>query len=92
MSSNAGSYNQSDEIAIEALSFIKNKEEPTLKASAYNCLAINAKLQKEYEEALYWYQKAIETTIDEKNRLIYLGNVANVSRIKGDYAKAIVIK
>lgn len=89
LSSDAASYNQSDEIAIKALSFLKNKEEPALKAGAYNCLAINAKLREEYKEAIYWYQKAIETTNNEKYRLIYWSNAANVYRDLGDYTIAI---
>lgn len=87
--SNAGSYNQSDKVAIEGLSFLKNFEAPLYKASMYNCIAVNAKLQEEHKEAIYWYEKAIETTTNEKYRLIYRSNVANVYRELGDYAKAI---
>jgi len=91
LSSDAGNYNESDEIAIESLTFLKNFEEPIIKASNYNCLAINAKEGKEYKEALYWYDLAIKTTKNDHNRIIYRSNVANIYRIQGDYPKAIAL-
>ncbi len=87
--SDSGSYTQSDEIAIEGLTFLKNSNDRVSKASFYNCLAINAKKQKEYDESLYWYKQAIETTNNTKHRNIYLNNIANIKRIKGDYNEAI---
>jgi len=87
--SDIGNYTVSDELAIEALKFYKNFDKPVNNATLYNCMAINAKLRQEYEEALYWYQKAIETTTSEKNKLVYLNNVANIYKKTGDYEVAI---
>jgi len=91
LSSNAGIYSESDELAIEGLSFLKNFEKTNEKASFYNCLAVNTKNQKDYKEALYWYDLAIRTTKDNKNRVIYESNVANIYRIQGDYPQAITL-
>jgi len=89
--SDSGSFNHSDELAIEGIKFIKNTKDQTSKASFYNTIAINAKKQQDYKEALYWYEKAIETTNNNKYRNIYLGNEATIYRILGDYQRSINI-
>ncbi|MDN3643931.1 hypothetical protein QWY87_14535 [Lutimonas halocynthiae] len=87
--SDAGSYTQSDEIAIEGLTFLQNTNEEVSKASILNCIAINGKKQNQFEESLYWYKLAIETTNNIKHRNIYLNNIANIKRIKGEFIEAI---
>ena len=89
--SESDNYNQSDQLAIEGLKYLKNSKEGTLQGSLYNCMAINSKKQGEYKEALYWYNKAIESTQNEVNRKVYIGNTANIHRILGDYDNSIAI-
>lgn len=89
--SNIGDSSESDQAAIDALVFLENLDQNVIKASVYNCLAINAKNEFDYTEALYWYDLAIQTTQREKFKLIYLNNVANVHRWQGNYQKAIDI-
>ncbi len=89
--SDIGDFTESDQTAILALKFLKNLDKDIIKASAYNCLAINAKKQLDYQEALYWYDQALQTTERKKFKLIYLNNVANVYRWQGNYQKAIDI-
>jgi len=91
LTSNSSSYSQSDELAVEGIKFLSNTKNHSLKASLYNCIAINAKKQQEYKEALYWYEKAMETTNSNKYRNIYLGNEATIYRILGDYERSIAI-
>ena len=87
----SGNYSQSDELAIESLTFLKNSTDEVTKASALNCIAINGKKQKQYEESYYWYRQALETTSNAKNKNIYLNNIANIYRAKGNYHEAIII-
>lgn len=91
MLSDAGEFAQSDEMAIEALSFLKTIESPSHEATLYNAIAINAKDQNELKDALYWNELASTTTTSDRNRLIYLGNRANIYRENAEYTKAIDI-
>jgi signal transduction histidine kinase len=88
---NSGSYNQSDQMALEGLRFLENTKDEKTKASIYNCMAISAKKQKEYNEALYWYDLAIKTTDNQKNLNIYQSNTANIYRDQGQYQESIDI-
>ncbi len=89
--SDIGDYTQSDVTAIEALSYLEKSDLTVHKASIYNCLAISAKKQEDYDEALYWYEMAINTTENAKNKIIYLNNISNVFTLKGNYQKSISI-
>ena len=89
--SESDNYNQSDQLAIEGLKYLKNTSKGTLQGSLQNSMAINSKKQGEYKEALYWYDKAIKSTQDEENRKVYIGNTANIHRILGDYDTSIAI-
>jgi len=89
--SDIGDYTQSDATAIEALSYLEKSESSMYKASIYNCLAISARKQEDYEEALYWYEMAISTTKNRKNKLTYLNNIANIFIDKGKFKMAIAI-
>ena len=85
----AGSYQESDQLSVEGLSLLVNSVDRRVRASLYNNMAINAKKQQDFEEAVYWYNKAIETTDNKQFQNIYLTNMANIYREKGDYDKAI---
>ena len=87
--SRSGNYIQSNELAIEGLGFLKNIDDQVSKGSFLNCIAINGKQQKQYDESLYWYKQALETTLNSKHKNIYLSNIANIYRDKGDYEEAI---
>ncbi|MCA0931723.1 tetratricopeptide repeat protein [Lutimonas saemankumensis] len=84
----SGNDAESMELSLEALELLKNFADSITKASLYNNLAIISKSESDYPEALYWYDKAIQTTPVEKNRLLYLSNVANVYRYLGDYDRS----
>ena len=84
-----GNNSESLKLCIEGLGFLKNRLDSNTEGSLYNNLGIISKSEGDYPEALYWYQKAMETTSSERNRLIYLSNVANVYRHLGDYDRSI---
>lgn len=89
--SDIGDYAESDQAVIEGLGFIDNLNENIVKANGYNCLAISAKRQEDYQEALYWYDLALNTTQNRTFELFYLNNTANVYRRQGKYERAIEI-
>lgn len=89
--SDIGDYFGSNKNAIETLKYLKSPEYSSLIASAYNCLAVSSRKQEDYEEALRWYDSAVNITNDEKNKIIYLNNIANVFTDQENYKKAISI-
>jgi len=69
-------YNKSDSSAVSALKYLK--KENKLYSSIYNCLAVNSRHKKEFNEALKWYDFAIKTSLDSIKKLRYLNNKAIV--------------
>ena len=89
LQSDSGDYYGSDEIAIKALEFLKPPKNNKDIASTYNCLAVSSKRRKDYKEAIYWYNLAVNTSKDKINKITYLSNIANVYVKQGNYKKAI---
>lgn len=83
-------FNQSDYTATQALRYLGEKGKAFV-PSVYNTLAISARHQKQYEEALNYYEKAIEKSEDSKSNLRYYNNIANVYRDLGDFKKSIAL-
>lgn len=88
--SDYGDYEGSDENAVFALKYLDKTNIPYL-TSVYNCIAINARKQYDYKEAIYWYNKAIENTTSKTFKATYLNNVANAYRDQKQYDIAIGI-
>lgn len=87
--SNIGDYSSSDEMAVEGLKFLENSNDDITIASLENCLAISARKRGDYEDALYRYDKAINKTDLELNKLKYLNNKAYIYIKNKNYDKAI---
>jgi len=87
--SDYGDYFGSDETAVKALKFLKSPKDDKHIASTYNCLAISSKKQRDYKEALYWYNHALNTTDSKINKLRYSNNIANVYTKQNNYQRAI---
>jgi len=88
--SDLGDYSGSDHTAIEALKFI-DKNNTVYLTIIYNCLAISSRKQKEYHEAIYWYDKAINISTINSYKIKILQNKSNAYRCLGNYDKAINI-
>lgn len=88
--SDSGDYTSSDITAIEALKYIP-KDNVDYLTSIYNCLAISARKQEDFKEALYWYNKAIAISKNKINTIKYLQNKANAFRDLNEYELAINI-
>ncbi|MFV8392606.1 tetratricopeptide repeat-containing sensor histidine kinase [Flavobacterium sp. LB2P6] len=72
----SGEYVGSEKNLIEALSFTQLNE--TYKSAAYNLLGISSKELFNYEDALYYYSKAITFTNDSIARISLENNIATV--------------
>ena len=85
-----GDYEASDISAIESLKYIA-EDNKVYRAYIYNRLAISSRLQKDYKEAIYWYDKALEYTDANKDSIIVLQNKANAFRDFKNYNASIRI-
>jgi len=90
LQSDLGDYTGSDKTGVEALIFI-NKENETYLTSIYNCLAISSRMQEDYTEALYWYDKAIGISTNSSHTIRSLQNKANAYRDLKQYNTSISI-
>jgi len=88
--SDYGNYIESDQYAVDALNYIKQSDKYYL-TSVYNCLAISAKLREDYLDAIYWYDKAINESKSNKDKITYLNNKANALRYIDNYEESILL-
>ncbi|WP_343329371.1 hypothetical protein [Polaribacter staleyi] len=88
--SDYGSYSASDSTLVESIKYVKGKRDRTM-ASAYNCLAINAKDRFLYTDAITYYNKALEFSTKKSSKNIYKNNLANVYKELKNYPKSILI-
>uniref|UniRef100_UPI003562E231 tetratricopeptide repeat-containing sensor histidine kinase n=1 Tax=Lutibacter sp. TaxID=1925666 RepID=UPI003562E231 len=88
--SDLGDYVGSDNNAIQALKYLDENNFQYLTA-VYNCIAISAQEQKNFIEAIYWYDKAINISINNTDKISYLQNKANAFRYLEKYDKSITI-
>ena len=71
--SDLGDFIGSDNNAIRALKYLDKKNLIYITA-VYNCIAISAKKQKDFKEAIYWYDKAIEISTRDNEKAIINSN------------------
>ncbi|HEY9220938.1 MAG TPA: ATP-binding protein [Lutibacter sp.] len=88
--SDLGDYNGSDQNAIQALKYLDKKNDLYLNA-IYNCLAISSRKQKDFQEAIYWYDKAIGISPNELSKVTCQNNKANAYRDLKEYDKSIAL-
>ena len=84
-----GDYYSSEETLTEALPYINNDLQYQLAAN--NLFGISAKELKNYDDAVYYYNKILETASDSIVRLTPLNNIANVYIEQKKYKKAILL-
>jgi signal transduction histidine kinase len=72
----SGDYVGSEKNLIEALSFLQPNS--TYKSATYNLLGISSKELFNYDDALYYYNKAISVTNDSIVRIVSENNIATV--------------
>lgn len=82
-----GDYFGSEKSALESLGFASKKS--TYEAATYNLLGISSKELSNYDDALYYYDKAKDATKDSLARITLENNKANVYIKKQDYRTSI---
>jgi signal transduction histidine kinase len=87
-----GDYYSSEATAIEAFPFFENNNKfPYSKWSTYNLLGNNYVSKLDYDNALYYYNKAYKLNPDVISNAEILSNIAWVYMFKKSYKKAIEI-
>lgn len=89
--SNQGDYAGSEAVATEALQYVPNSNQNGFLNALYNNLAICSNEQHNYQEAIYWFEKALESTQDPQVRSVYRNNMGVSYRYLKDFDKSISI-
>lgn len=79
----------SKETITESLQYLIRAQKTKYIASAYSVLATNHRKLLNYEDAIKYYNKAIEITDSEKDRFVYLNNLSAIYIDHKKYKKAI---
>jgi signal transduction histidine kinase len=85
-----GDYQGSDATAIESLKLI-GEDNIDYITFIYNRLAVSSRARKDYNEALYWYDKALNSSSINLKKISYLQNKAITFRDLKKYNESISI-
>ena len=88
---NQGDYSGSETTAIEAMPFLNTTMDPSYESSRYNLLGVVYMKLFDYDNALFYYKKALHLKIDAIRKLKIEHNIAVVYMAKHDYDRAIQI-
>ena len=88
---NQGDYSGSETTAIEAMPFLNTTMDPSYESSLYNLLGVVYMKLFDYDNALFYYKKALHLKIDAIRKLKIEHNIAVVYMAKHDYHRAIQI-
>ena len=88
---NAGDYFGAKESLVEAITFLEKTSTTKFLASCYNELGTISKQLGNYNDALTYYQKAIELTTQDLDAITYQNNLALVFKETSDFKKAFLI-
>lgn len=93
MQSNEGDYYGGQETALEALSFFDATDPSHAQylSAVYNNLGIATSSLRAYDQAIAFYDQAIQHSSDSLSTQTYLNNKARAFHSKGEYDKAISI-
>jgi signal transduction histidine kinase/Flp pilus assembly protein TadD len=88
---NQGDYSGSETTAMEAIPFLEKTTNPKYKWNIYTIIGINYLYAYDYENALYYYNKALNLKTDELRKSDTKNNIAVIYMEKEDYNLAIRI-
>ncbi|WP_152556910.1 ATP-binding protein [Flavobacterium sp. 83] len=86
-----GDYSSSESSATEAIQFFQKNTDPYYKVSIYNIMGINYKNLYDYDNAIYYYNKALNLSEGELQKVILKNNIAVAYLDKLNYKYAITI-
>lgn len=89
LQANEGDYFGSEETAVEALKYLKSPEYNSFISSVYNCLAISKTEQKDYAQAIDYYTKSLNYTVNKLDILSIKNNQAVIYLKNKEYNSAI---
>tara|TARA_R110001583_G_scaffold68241_1_gene194397 strand:- start:1141 stop:3081 length:1941 start_codon:yes stop_codon:yes gene_type:complete len=90
LQSSLGNYSGSEETGIKALNYLE-KNNLLYLASLYNCLAITSKNLKDFNEAIYWNDKALNIATNRLDSISILSNKAIALRNLEQYDESILL-
>ena len=88
---NNGDYSGSEATAVEAIPFLNKTIDPSYECSIYNLLGAVYEKQNDYDNELYYFNKAFNLKIDSIRKLMTKQNIAVAYMAKKDYNRAIQI-
>jgi signal transduction histidine kinase len=88
---NNGDYSGSEATAVEAIPFLNKTIDPSYECSIYNLLGAVYQKQNDYDNELYYFNKAFNLKIDSIRKLMTKQNIAVAYMAKKDYNRAIQI-
>ncbi|MDI6051272.1 ATP-binding protein [Flavobacterium sp. XS2P24] len=88
---NQGDYSGSETTAMEAIPFLEKTTNPQYKWNIYTVIGINYLYAYDYENALYYYYKALNLKTDELRKSGIKNNIALTYMEMGNYKRAIQI-
>jgi signal transduction histidine kinase len=86
-----GNYQEAEDMAVEGLAYLENLpagEDNRFVAGLLNALALSSKNRKNYDDALAWYQRALEVESTPLATLNIRNNIGAVYLLQGQPAKA----
>jgi signal transduction histidine kinase len=84
-------YSSSETSATGIISYFRNTTNPYYKVAIYNILGINYKTLFDFDNSIYYYNKALDLSEDELQKAVLKNNIAVVYNDKHDYQSAINI-
>ncbi|MFV8322337.1 tetratricopeptide repeat-containing sensor histidine kinase [Flavobacterium sp. LS2R12] len=88
---NQGDYYGSETTAMEAIPFLEKTKNPKYKWNIYTIIGINYLYAYDYENALYYYKKALNLKTDELRKSDIKNNIAVTYMEMGNHMRAIQI-
>ncbi|MGO4906453.1 tetratricopeptide repeat-containing sensor histidine kinase [Flavobacterium sp. W20_MBD1_R3] len=88
---NQGDYSGSEATILEAFPFLINNSNPLHHWGVYTTMAINYMQLFDYDNALYYNNKALNLNTDEDRKAASRNNIASIYMVKEEYKKAITI-
>ncbi|MEQ3500198.1 hypothetical protein ABMY20_10610 [Tenacibaculum sp. SSH1-16] len=92
LESNFDLFLKSDSTAIQGLKYANNNPKANeVICSIYNCLGINSRNQGSYDDAIKYYNQAIQITNDSLKRVRYIANKVVVYKYEKNYKEAVKV-
>lgn len=86
---NSGDYYASEGVSLKALKYLKNEKKKRYTLAVYNNLGVISSELKQYEDAIYWYDKALGFSKKDRQKIVIWNNLGLVYRNHTNYKNAL---